>query len=85
MQIINEINDDPNNDPDFGLSVMALGAEYDEETKWWSFLPETFDRPLRVDPGTALCAAVRAGKTRLIDNVLLLDVEAAEREDSCER
>jgi pantothenate synthetase len=45
-------------------------------------LPETFERPLRIAPGAALCAAVRAGKTRLIDNVLLLDAEAAEREDS---
>jgi pantothenate synthetase len=48
-------------------------------------LPDTFDRPLRVEAGTALSAAVRAGKARLIDNVLLLDAEAAEREDSSER
>lgn len=45
-------------------------------------LPETFDRPRRVEAGAALCAAVRAGKTRLIDNVLLLDAATAEREDS---
>lgn len=46
VQIINEINDDPNSDPDFGLSVMALGAEYDEETRWWSLLPKTFDEEM---------------------------------------
>lgn len=46
VQIVNEINDDPNIDPDFGLSVMALGAEYDEETRWWSFLPKTFDEQM---------------------------------------
>lgn len=46
VQIVNEINDDPNSDPDFGLSVMALGAEYDEETRWWSLLPETFDEKM---------------------------------------
>ena len=38
----------------------------------------------RVEPGAALCAAVRAGKTRLIDNVLLLDAETAASEDSKE-
>jgi len=46
VQIINELNDDLNRDPDFGLSVMALGAEYDEETRWWSFLPKTFDEEM---------------------------------------
>jgi pantoate--beta-alanine ligase len=34
---------------------------------------ETMRRPSRVGPGTALAAAVRVGKTRLIDNVLLLE------------
>jgi pantoate--beta-alanine ligase len=34
----------------------------------------TMRRPARVEPGTALAAAVRVGKTRLIDNVLLLEV-----------
>jgi pantoate--beta-alanine ligase len=33
----------------------------------------TMRRPARVEPGTALAAAVRVGKTRLIDNVLLLE------------
>ncbi len=46
VQIINEINDERPSDPDFGLSVMALGAEYDEETRWWSFLPKTFDEKM---------------------------------------
>jgi len=46
VQIINELNDDPHRDPDFGLSVMALGAEYDEETRWWSFLPKTWDEEM---------------------------------------
>jgi len=33
----------------------------------------TMRRPFRIEPGTALAAAVRVGKTRLIDNVLLLE------------
>jgi pantoate--beta-alanine ligase len=33
----------------------------------------TMRRPERVEPGTALAAAVRVGKTRLIDNVLLME------------
>lgn len=41
VQIINEINDDPESDPDFNLSVMAFGEEYDEAVP--SILPETFD------------------------------------------
>jgi pantoate--beta-alanine ligase len=48
-------------------------------------LPDTMQRPPRIGPGAALCAAVRAGKTRLIDNVLLLDAEGAASEDSRER
>ncbi len=38
--------------------------------------PETMRRVKRIGPGSALAAAVRVGKTRLIDNVLLLDDEA---------
>ena len=37
--------------------------------------PETMRRVERIEPGSALAAAVRVGKTRLIDNVLLLDGE----------
>jgi len=38
--------------------------------------PDTMRRAKRIGPGSALAAAVRVGKTRLIDNVLLLDDEA---------
>lgn len=41
LNIINEMNDDPNGDPDFCLSAMALGEEFDNELP--SFLPKTFD------------------------------------------
>jgi FAD binding domain len=44
VQIINEINDDPNGDPDFALTVFALGEEYDPAIP--SFLPETFDNEM---------------------------------------
>jgi FAD/FMN-containing dehydrogenase len=50
VQIINEVNDDPDRDTDLALSVMALGAEYDAETPWWDlvkeYLPETFDNEM---------------------------------------
>jgi pantoate--beta-alanine ligase len=59
------------------LAAAGLAVDYVEVV-----LRETHDRPRRIEPGAALCAAVRAGKTRLIDNVLLLDAETAEREDS---
>jgi pantoate--beta-alanine ligase len=59
------------------LAAAGLAADYVEVG-----LPETVERLNRIEPGAALCAAVRVGKTRLIDNVLLLDAEAAEREDS---
>jgi pantoate--beta-alanine ligase len=36
---------------------------------------DTMARVQTVSPGVALCAAVRLGKTRLIDNVFLLDQE----------
>ncbi|HEY6930332.1 MAG TPA: pantoate--beta-alanine ligase [Thermoanaerobaculia bacterium] len=35
--------------------------------------PETMKRPAAIGPTTALAAAIRLGKTRLIDNVLLLE------------
>lgn len=41
LDIINEMNDDPDGDPDFCLSAMALGEEFDNKIP--SFLPETFD------------------------------------------
>ncbi len=41
VQLINEFNDDPNYDPDFSLTVTALGEEHDADIP--SFLPETFD------------------------------------------
>jgi len=44
VQIVNEINDDPKRDPDFCLSVMAFGEEYDSEVP--SLLPETFDNEM---------------------------------------
>ena len=59
------------------LIAAGLAVDYVEVV-----LPETFEHPRRVEAGAALCAAVRVGKTRLIDNVLLLDAEPDEREDS---
>ena len=44
VQIINEINDDPSGDPDFALTVFALGEEYDAAIP--SILPETFDNEM---------------------------------------
>lgn len=44
VQIVNELNDDPNGDPDFCLSVMAFGEEYDPAVP--SLLPETFDNEM---------------------------------------
>lgn len=44
VEIINEVNDDPNSDPDFCLSVMAFGEEFDPEVP--SLLPETFDNEM---------------------------------------
>lgn len=40
--------------------------------------PETMRRLQRIDPPAALAAAVRVGKTRLIDNVILLDGKTPE-------
>lgn len=45
VQLINEFSDDPNRDPDFAFSLMALGAEYDAETPW-SSLPDTWDNEM---------------------------------------
>jgi len=50
------------------LEAAGLMADYVEIV-----LPDTMGRPDRIEPGSVLCAAVRVGKTRLIDNVLLLD------------
>ncbi len=50
------------------LESAGLAVDYVEVVS-----PDTMSRPARIEPGSALCAAVRAGKTRLIDNVLLLD------------
>jgi len=44
VQIINEINDDPTTDPDFALTVIALGEEYDPALP--SVLPDTFDNQM---------------------------------------
>ena len=58
------------------LAASGLAVDYVEVV-----LADTYDRLRRIAPGAALCAAVRVGKTRLIDNVLLLDAETAEREE----
>jgi pantoate--beta-alanine ligase len=50
------------------LEAAGLAVDYVEVVS-----PDTMSRPARIEPGSVLCAAVRAGKTRLIDNVLLLD------------
>jgi hypothetical protein len=44
VEIVNEVNDDPDLGPDFCLSVMAFGEEYDPEVP--SLLPETFDNEM---------------------------------------
>lgn len=50
------------------LESAGLSVDYAEVVD-----STTMRRPARVEPGTALAAAVRVGKTRLIDNVLLLE------------
>jgi pantoate--beta-alanine ligase len=50
------------------LEAAGLVVDYVEVVS-----PDTMSRPARIEPGSALCAAVRAGKTRLIDNVTLLE------------
>ncbi len=50
------------------LEAAGLEVDYVEVVS-----PDTMSRPARIEPGSVLCAAVRAGKTRLIDNVTLLE------------
>ena len=50
------------------LETAGLHVDYVEIVD-----PATMRRSERIDPGHALTAAVRVGKTRLIDNVLLLE------------
>ena len=54
------------------LEAAGLEAEYVEAVD-----PRTMSRAERIAPGVALAAAVRLGKTRLIDNVFLVDPEEA--------
>jgi pantoate--beta-alanine ligase len=51
------------------LEAAGLAVDYVELVH-----PQTMARPASVEPGSALSAAVRVGKTRLIDNVLLDNV-----------
>jgi pantoate--beta-alanine ligase len=50
------------------LEAAGLQVDYVEAVD-----AESMERRERVAPGTSLTAAVRLGKTRLIDNVFLLD------------
>jgi pantoate--beta-alanine ligase len=50
------------------LQAAGLMVDYVEVVD-----PDTMSRPPEIEPGSALCAAIRVGKTRLIDNVLLLE------------
>ena len=52
------------------LEAAGLAADYVEAVD-----AETMARVSEIRPGVALAAAVRLGKTRLIDNVILLDPE----------
>jgi pantoate--beta-alanine ligase len=52
------------------LETAGLAVDYVEAVD-----AETMARVEEVRPGVALAAAVRLGKTRLIDNVFLLDPE----------
>ncbi|MFY9550561.1 MAG: pantoate--beta-alanine ligase, partial [Thermoanaerobaculia bacterium] len=52
------------------LEAAGLSADYVQAVD-----ADTVARVETVRPGTALSAAVRLGKTRLIDNVFLLDPE----------
>jgi pantoate--beta-alanine ligase len=62
------------------LAAAGLAVDYVQ-----AVVADTMERPLEIGRGAALCAAARAGKTRLIDNVSLLDADDAEGEDSGER
>jgi len=57
------------------LEKAGLAVDYVEAVD-----PETMARAARIGPGIALAAAVRVGKTRLIDNVLF-DSAAGSRSD----
>ena len=50
------------------IEAAGLAVDYVEVVNG-----NTMRRPPRIEPGSALSAAVRIGKTRLIDNVLLLE------------
>ncbi|HLN58514.1 MAG TPA: pantoate--beta-alanine ligase [Thermoanaerobaculia bacterium] len=50
------------------LQAAGLAVDYVEVVD-----PNTMSRPPEIESGSAVCAAVRVGKTRLIDNVLLLE------------
>ncbi len=50
------------------LQAAGLAVDYVEVVD-----PATMSRPPEIESGSALCAAVRVGKTRLIDNVALLE------------
>jgi pantoate--beta-alanine ligase len=50
------------------LEDAGLSVDYVEVVD-----PETMARPRQIGPGTAVAAAVRLGKTRLIDNVRLVE------------
>ena len=50
------------------LADAGFSIDYVDVLEW-----ETMKRATLIDTGTALAAAIRVGKTRLIDNVLLLE------------
>jgi pantoate--beta-alanine ligase len=50
------------------LADAGFSIDYVDVVEW-----ETMKRPARIGSDTALAAAIRVGKTRLIDNVLLLE------------
>ena len=50
------------------LADAGFSIDYVDVLQW-----ETMTRATRIDTDTALAAAIRVGKTRLIDNVLLLE------------